>query len=189
VVITTVAADHGFYGSELAYYPPILHEYIVPGLHAYPIGVVSLRVRQFMIEGGKMKKIAWSTDYLVGIDEIDFQHQYFLKLIYRLSSELETSHDLRYRLLLLQELNKYAKFHFLSEENIMCAIGYPELEEHRKLHFELVETLSVKSGYFEAGQIPVSEIIDFLQDWFLEHTVEVDKEIGTFYLTQRKRSL
>ncbi len=127
-----------------------------------------------------MRKIEWNTAYLIGIDEIDFQHQYFLKLIYRLSSELERTVDPHYRLLLLQELNKYAKFHFLSEENIMFSIGYPELEEHRKLHFELIETLNLKSGYYGEGKIASGEVIEFLYDWFVGHTVEVDKKIGVF---------
>ena len=84
----------------------------------------------------------WQATYDTGIEEIDLQHRYFMALINRLTVELAASDDPKYRQSLLNELAKYAAFHFASEENLMAKFGYPDRERHRMLHIELIDKLS-----------------------------------------------
>ena len=64
--------------------------------------------------------IEWNSDYLVGVDEIDLQHQYFAKLINRIEAKIPSIAHTDVHSPLLTELIYYARFHFLSEENIMA---------------------------------------------------------------------
>ena len=85
--------------------------------------------------------IEWNSDYLTGIDEIDLQHQYFAKLINRIEAKITSIALADSHSPLLTELVYYARFHFLSEENIMAEAGYPALDDHKGLHSELIQRL------------------------------------------------
>jgi hemerythrin len=123
--------------------------------------------------------LLWDAQYETQVAEIDLQHQYFLHLINRLASELLTSKDDKYRSRLLDELCRYAAFHFVSEENLMLKFNYPDLEAHRKLHLSLLDRLSSHSI-----KDSVEELLDFLVDWFVQHTIHEDHRIGEFLQSQ-----
>ncbi|WP_321493646.1 hemerythrin family protein [uncultured Desulfobacter sp.] len=124
-----------------------------------------------------IEKINWSSKYDVGITEIDFQHKYFLKLINRLA----LNHDFFLEKGLvkthLSELDKYARFHFKSEENIMLLVDYPDLVHHMQLHIELIEQLNYQGFKVIDSTDNMSRFIMFLREWFLNHTVNEDKKL------------
>lgn len=122
-------------------------------------------------------KIEWKSDYILGIGDVDNQHLFFSRLINRLSSELRDLGSIEHGTSIIDELDAYTRFHFISEENIMRRTGYPELKEHKILHLKLIDDLGAKSGflYLEPSQQRVEEIIDFLIKWFLKHTIHEDR--------------
>lgn len=124
----------------------------------------------------------WKKKYETGISEVDQQHQYFLELIKRLHrlsmQNLERSMVNR----LLNEVLKYAEFHFYSEENLMMLHKYPDLSEHRKLHEELIDKLATKINYFATGKFELGNLVEFTVNWFINHTVEQDKKLTQFVI-------
>lgn len=131
------------------------------------------------------EKIIWKQDYNIGIEEIDHQHQYFSMLINRLNNELSESKDDSYKGRLLEELARYASFHFWSEENIMMRYNYPDIEEHKKSHRELIHIANEKINYFIISKTPHEDVISFLVEWFLSHTLQADKSFGLFIEKKR----
>jgi hemerythrin len=127
-------------------------------------------------------RMAWNGSYEIGMEDIDFQHHFFLNLINRLAGQLLVTQDLDYRNALISELNAYAKFHFLSEENMMRREHYPLLEEHRNHHRELVNQLSVKQNMLllEDSEQAAGDVLDFLVAWFLSHTTHEDRLFADF---------
>lgn len=137
---------------------------------------------------GERIMLKWEDKFLVGIEDVDFQHRYFATLINRLAQRLPDARHCRENHAgrgctcgqgLIQELTAYAQFHFLSEENIMAELGYPDLVEHHRLHSSLIEQLSVKIMSFpdfEDGD----GLVKFLEEWFINHTVTEDRKIGEF---------
>ncbi len=126
------------------------------------------------------KQLIWRSYYQVGIEEIDLQHHYFVDLINRLESDLTNVTDVKYTLSLLSELVKYTQFHFLSEENFMYKINYPDLELHSKQHFHLLNQLHGKIGLFNESLLPAEDIIGFLKEWFIDHTIKEDMKISAY---------
>ena len=80
----------------------------------------------------------------------------------------------------LEELHKYADFHFTSEENVMLMNGYPDYEKHKKQHDELIQTLANTINFLDVKRIDKNQLIDFLTHWFVDHTTLVDLELGKF---------
>ncbi|MDJ0834596.1 MAG: bacteriohemerythrin [Gammaproteobacteria bacterium] len=130
--------------------------------------------------------IHWKDKYKLDIEIIDLQHQYFADLINRLSVQLNQTDNLQYQAALISELNAYARFHFISEENLMQQAGYPGLQQHKKLHHDLMDQLSVKESRLELnhGESEAESIIDFLRDWFLHHTVVEDRKFADYFHAQ-----
>ncbi len=121
--------------------------------------------------------IEWKPEYALGIEDIDNQHKFFINLINRLSGELRDVNCKDHASAIIKELNAYAHFHFISEENLMRNAGYPMLKEHKVLHLKLLDKLSTEELVldFEFTKQRAEEIIEFLSHWFLYHTVNEDR--------------
>lgn len=127
-----------------------------------------------------MRNINWSAKYELGIEEIDLQHHYFLSLIRRLFDELGTMGSPAYRQAMFKELGLYAHFHFVSEENMMLRAAYPQLAEHKKQHDQLIDKLNVNKLKFEKDRAEAEGLMEFLQQWFLHHTLREDRKFVDF---------
>jgi hemerythrin len=130
----------------------------------------------------KHQTLTWDPSFELGVKEIDFQHHYFVELINRLRNDLSSEADPSLRSYLIGELNAYAKFHFLSEENLMRKADYPDLKIHQQHHFDLINSLGVRGGQLQVGysEESVERIIDFLVDWFKHHTMTEDRKFSEF---------
>lgn len=124
--------------------------------------------------------LEWNPDYLTGIDEIDFQHQYFVKLINRIESKLASIALDHGQSPLLNELVLYARFHFLSEENFMVEAAYPGLEEHLKLHQQLIQELNNELQMLEQDMTEPGHFVEMLGNWFRDHTLVEDQKYARY---------
>ncbi|MCK5679472.1 bacteriohemerythrin [bacterium] len=127
-----------------------------------------------------MEFFEWLDSYSIHNPNIDAEHQIFIKLINKLISAHNNGLDDNYCGRLSLEIQKYAEFHFVSEENFMIDIGYPLLDEHHEQHVLILEKFNVEMNYIELGQRSYAEFITFLVDWLTEHTLMQDKKIGNF---------
>lgn len=132
-------------------------------------------------------QIQWKAAYELGVETIDLQHKYFFNLIIRFAEEINGDHFYQRRL--IQELNAYAKFHFISEENMMYKAGYPLLPEHKTHHIALINALNAKQAAFLFGDLQADEIVVFLTDWFVKHTTGEDKMFAEFLFKNLERPL
>ncbi|MCB1736820.1 MAG: hemerythrin family protein [Gammaproteobacteria bacterium] len=133
-------------------------------------------------------QIDWSKEFEIGVEDIDIQHHFFINLVKRLADELQIPGVTPYRAALISELNAYARFHFISEENMMARTGYPELESHRMHHHQLIEQLSARENslLLHNSREQANAIIEFLFDWFRHHTIQEDRLFAD-YLVDRKK--
>ncbi|MES9830314.1 MAG: bacteriohemerythrin [Candidatus Thiodiazotropha sp.] len=113
-----------------------------------------------------MINIDWDTKFEVGHERIDSEHRVFLNLIRTISAEVEENGNKERILRLLAELAKYAEFHFLSEENEMLRVDYPEYNEHHHEHERLLAKFTDMMTQFRTGALPLDSIIEFIFSWF-----------------------
>ena len=77
----------------------------------------------------------------------------------------------------LAELARYTVEHFQFEEQQMAAAGYPQLENHKRLHEKLVAQVVDFQRQFEAGSVTVTlDLMNFLSDWLVNHIKGVDRQ-------------
>lgn len=120
--------------------------------------------------------IVWELKFETGIQRVDLEHKIFLELINTLSVMLDRHVEQMMLDRLVEEIQKYAEFHFLSEENFMQQINYPDYKAHRDLHFELLERFNVAKHKNDK----LRDFLDFMYDWFIGHTIKVDMQIKDY---------
>jgi hemerythrin len=121
--------------------------------------------------------IQWDRKFEVGHERIDFEHQIFVGLIRDLSMEADKNPKGMRNARILREIQKYAEFHFISEENIMADLDYPERDAHRQSHGMILAELNDRIQQYHAGQDSAVGIVSFLFQWFALHTTNEDRRI------------
>ncbi len=134
------------------------------------------------------QKLIWKKEYEVGDYEVDAEHQIFLKIIQKIDNAFTEVSDNAYILRLLNELFKYAVFHFASEENRMLYFKYTDYETHKQEHEKLLVGLNNEIGILDIKFIDQEKLIKFLFNWFIEHTTSSDIKFGN-YLNNIKTEL
>lgn len=122
----------------------------------------------------RLDPVNWKKEYSTGNESVDYQHQYFAKLINRISDNLLETNDLEYRKRLLYELTKYAQFHFTSEENIAYSLELKGINKHHERHMELLEEIRHHSKELFVGKYTTEAFVEFLFHWFIGHTIYED---------------
>lgn len=129
-----------------------------------------------------MSSIKWDKKYEVGNVEIDSEHKVFVRIIQKIAHATEMGKNHNYLERLIYELLKYADFHFYSEETVMMEVNYPGIANHQKEHQKLLLKLRdiVSSVEVEDYSRPMDDLIKFLTDWFVTHTITVDKKLADY---------
>jgi hemerythrin len=123
------------------------------------------------------KKISWLADYSIGIDEIDKQHKYLFELI---NDTLQSDEKEKLQISLSQ-LYKYTREHFNAEESLMKEICYPQYEQHREMHNQLIVELNKKSKAALDDSTKRDKLDVFLVSWLIVHIIGEDVHIGDFF--------
>jgi hemerythrin len=126
--------------------------------------------------------------YSIGIDEVDAQHARWIQLIEEFkrvgSAHLLDHKGFQATQLALEKLLAYTKSHFVSEEKLIDAHGYPDLEAHKKKHRELeakvVELLDEVHAH-STNRTPLKLNL-LVTIWLMEHILQEDDKFARFIL-------
>jgi hemerythrin len=133
-----------------------------------------------------MALLSWSTQYAIGNELIDNEHQELFRRINDFHDHWIERREAQAIAVLLNQLIAYAEMHFQHEEAIMRDAGFPRLEEHQAVHEAMVVTIFRLRQIFEQnnGRIEM-ETIKFVKSWLIEHIVRNDYLFRDF-LARRK---
>lgn len=121
--------------------------------------------------------LKWNHKYELGNERIDMEHRIFLGLIVDFHDAAKQGAPKDKLIRILNEICKYAEFHFVSEENIMTESLYSEQKQHAHLHNMLLAQVHDKLSQFNRDHIGPDEIYKFLFEWFAFHTSNEDKKL------------
>ncbi len=137
-----------------------------------------------------MVQIKWDKKFEVGNFEIDSEHKVFVRIIQKIIYSVGKKNH-KYTERLINEIYKYADFHFHSEETVMIEINYPDFDAHKKEHekllFDLRNIISIDGN--DDYVRPMSEFIIFLTNWFTNHTLNVDKKLAGYLKENEQNDL
>lgn len=130
--------------------------------------------------------IKFKDNYKTGISVIDAQHQELFSIVNRLELGI-LEQNVTLLMSILDEIIKYTKYHFITEEVFLADIDYERLERHKALHRNMqAEALEFKNR-LESSDNPLPvflDLFDILKNWLIDHVLNEDciiKEISHLY--------
>lgn len=126
--------------------------------------------------------------YSIGIDEMDAQHARWIHLVEEFrsvgSGHLMEEAGINSAAHALEELLKYSKSHFASEEQFLVAHDYPDLDAHKKRHRELEVIVAKLLDEIRAKKSSTTplKLNLFVTVWLFEHIMQEDDKYARFIL-------
>jgi hemerythrin len=125
----------------------------------------------------------WDESLSIGIGLIDAQHREWIQRLNDVSAAMHSTKETKRLVETMEFLRDYTRFHFETEERCMADHKYPELDDHRKKHQELTQTLTrLEDDFDEEGITPaLTEAVNtLLGNWLIQHIREVDQRFSKF---------
>ena len=134
-----------------------------------------------------IEKIDEMSDFLkLGVSTIDLQHEKFFKLLDELRLYTSIHEDELHFRSILQELEAYADYHFITEEQLMKDELYPDFSHHVHQHLIFKMKIEEFKHAFEYGnQIVNIQMVSFFQKWFVGHVCGFDKQFVDYIKIHR----
>jgi hemerythrin-like metal-binding protein len=124
--------------------------------------------------------IQWKEELALGNALIDTQHRMLMLLCRKLDIAIKTGQSSQTVQRVMLEVKKFTEFHFVSEQNLMHEIGYPEVDAHSKLHTDLLIELQVHlSKISHKAEFP-EDVLYALNEWLGQHIVEEDMKLAKY---------
>ncbi len=122
-------------------------------------------------------------EYYTGIDFIDEEHAKLFSIANKayevlVNDFIPDKYD--YILEVINELKDYTQYHFTHEESYMESIGYKRLLSQKVAHDDFIDKLNEYNAdnIDENQKESLLELLDFLNNWLVEHIFKKDKLIA-----------
>lgn len=121
-----------------------------------------------------MAFLSWHDRYLLGHAEVDAQHRKLFELVNHFEDVVQMGMtDELGRI--MDDLLTCATDHFLFEETLMGQLGFPDLQDHRLVHQDLLRQLQQMAGRMKTGgHLSTKSVVRFLVDWLTNHIMRED---------------
>jgi hemerythrin-like metal-binding protein len=129
-----------------------------------------------------MQLITWDDEiYGIRIAEIDEQHKQIFQLLNDLHDALMARKNKQVTDEIFTNLAECLRSHFINEETLLHAHGYPALRDHKRHHDEFVIQLNSLQKQLQSGKFAIgAQTRDFLRNWVIIHIRSVDHQYGSF---------
>jgi len=135
------------------------------------------------------KLVGWSTDYSLGMPELDAQHKMLFDLINQLWQGIVTNADRQTQLKVIEQLEHYTLTHFSAEEDFLLAIEFPGTESHRQAHLAFTQRVAdEKQAILTGAQVSLG-LLHFLNDWLVNHIRGEDLAYAEYSAKRQERSM
>jgi hemerythrin len=122
-----------------------------------------------------------NNEFSVDIRDVDRRHKHFFEIITKIQTLINYQTDFETMNFSIDVLLNYINLQFIREEKIMEENNYPDLEQHKKIHYELktglmnfLNKLNLEK-HFEKDKF-----FYFLNEWRTEHVMKMDRKFGNF---------
>ncbi|EDO8400917.1 bacteriohemerythrin [Campylobacter jejuni] len=122
----------------------------------------------------------WDKTFSVHNAKIDEQHKKLFELAGKVEYLIDKpvyKDDVK---ALLAEFFNYMKDHFNDEEKYMKLIGYPDLEEHKRIHKEIIQSMIELIKNIKSTNDLKEKLYLAVKKWLLEHILYEDMKVEQY---------
>lgn len=137
----------------------------------------STQLIQILTTLGYNDNLTWDESISVHVELFDNHHKKLIYLINQLFHAMEKGEGDSSLMTILDELVRYTEYHFTAEEKAFKTYDYADVESHKKQHRLFVaKAKELQKGMEEGSAVLSNEVLDFLQDWVVNHIIKVDSK-------------
>lgn len=122
----------------------------------------------------------WSDKYLIGVDELDFEHKDLLARLNELHIDILRGDSPEIIEACLAEVCTRVAAHFALEESYMKRTHYARYDAHKKQHDDFLEEVYDIADMFREGlDASYQETLETrLENWVTHHILTSDRELN-----------
>lgn len=122
----------------------------------------------------------WSSDYQIGHETIDNEHQHLFFLAQELADAVNLGEDNKYVVMYaLNQLLDYTETHFRNEEAFMRRHHFKNYQEHVERHSQLLLKVEELLNEFRNGNpVMTRDILLFIKNWLANHILHDDIQLS-----------
>ncbi len=121
----------------------------------------------------------WSDMYDSGNKTMDNDHRVLVSMINELYTEMAKGDGMTIVNSVLHRLIDYSRDHLSREEQLMQAVCYPELAEHKAEHNAFIVRLNGLIKNQKSDSITL-DLAKFLKSWLSGHILHSDKKLASY---------
>lgn len=129
----------------------------------------------------------WSDEFSVHHEIIDQQHKTLFALAHKAYHIANKPTSVKEIKAILMDFFEYMKTHFKDEEQYMSAIGYPGLEEHKRLHRDIVAEMAGMVKHISSADVLKEMVCTIAKDWLVTHILQEDMLIEKYRKEQQEQ--
>ena len=114
----------------------------------------------------------------IGVARLDRQHQKLVRLANTLNDAVKAGRSMPTVRHLFDQLVRYLRHHFSTEEQLMQRHGYPDYGTHGKAHAGAILEIARLRERLEHGAEFVA--LQAIKDWLVDHVRTMDRPMGEF---------
>ena len=127
----------------------------------------------------------FEAEFKLGIDEVDSEHVKLVEMLNAVHALVRQGKKDEARTYFSKTLAYYVIEHFANEEAFMARIGYPDLEDHKKIHENFKKSFSelqpkIESYDDRAFRTAITDTFT----WIISHIGKTDKKYAQYYESQ-----
>ena len=128
----------------------------------------------------------FEAEFKLGIEEIDAEHAGLVKMLNEVHNLIHAGEKEKAREYFRETLAAYVGQHFTNEEKFLYKIGYPELDDHKKIHANFRQAMEVT--FLKIDTLDETAFRNALSDtftWIINHIGKTDRKYAVFYLAKQ----
>lgn len=130
-----------------------------------------------------VKLFDFQNEFKLGIDDIDSEHEKLVNMLNEVHALLSAGERDKARAYFNETLSLYVNEHFAHEEAFMAAIGYAQLDEHKKIHENFKASFeALKPDIALADDTAFRSALMDTFTWIINHIGRTDKKYAKFYI-------
>ncbi|MBN1264726.1 MAG: hemerythrin family protein [Anaerolineales bacterium] len=121
-------------------------------------------------------------EFYLGIESVDKEHKALVQMLNDVYAKLREGDNEGAISYLNGTLSSYVAEHFTNEERFMESIGFPRLEEHRKVHENFKKQFEeIKPQLDTAEKKAFRAVLNDTFSWIITHIGKTDRKYAEYY--------
>jgi hemerythrin len=136
--------------------------------------------------------VIWEDKYVTGIELIDNQHHQLVNLTNELYIACLAGEDVLNTVFkdAMSRMVEYVRFHFSAELKLLNAINYPDYQNHKKMHDNLIhDILDAAKDFNDGKKFVPNNFVRTLKDWVFGHIAVYDKLYSAYVSEQIRKGI